>query len=168
MAKLYKNSYRFKNYPRFSANTSDIIRDLDILEQTDNFVPDIIIIDYADILKAEDSGPSTGVAQLDDTWKSLSKLAGERYALVVTASQITRAGMDKKQVKVGDTALWVGKTAHLDVFGTLQQTSEEKKDGVMRVGLMAHRYRDFDENNNCMILQKLDYGQVCLDSEIMK
>jgi len=168
LSKLYRNSYRFKNYPRFSANTSDIIRDLDILERTDNFVPDIIVVDYADILKTEDSGPSTGVSQLDDTWKSLSKLAGERHALVVTASQITRAGMDKKQVKVGDTALWVGKTAHLDVFGTLQQTPEEKKDGIMRVGLMAHRYADFDENSNCMILQKLDYGQVCLDSEIMK
>ena len=168
MSKLYKNSYRFKNYPRFSANTSDIIRDLDILERTDNFIPDVIIVDYADILKAEDSGPSTGVSQLDDTWKSLSKLAGERHALVVTASQITRAGMDKKQVKVADTALWVGKTAHLDMFGTLQQTPGEKKDGVMRVGLVAHRYADFDENSNCIILQKLDYGQVCLDSEIMR
>lgn len=168
MAKLHRNSYQFKNYPRFSANTSDIIRDLDILEQTDAFVPDVIVIDYADILRPEDSGPTTGTEQLDNTWKSLARLAGERHALIVTASQITRSGMDKKQVKAGDLASWIGKLGHIDVFSSLQQTPEEKKDGIMRVGLLAHRYRDFDENNNCMILQKLDYGQVCLDSEIMK
>ncbi len=97
MAKLYKNSYRFKNYPRFSANTSDIIRDLDILERTDDFVPDVIIIDYGDILRPEDNGPTTGTEQLDSTWKNLSRLAGERHALVVTASQVTRASMDRKQ-----------------------------------------------------------------------
>ena len=168
MAKLYRNSYRFKNYPRFSANTSDIIRDLDILERTDSFVPDVVIVDYADILRPEDNGPATGVEQLDATWKNLSRLAGERHALVVTASQITRAGMEKKQVKAGDLAAWIGKLSHIDVFSSLQQTSEEKKDGIMRVGLLAHRYKDFDENSNCVILQKLDYGQVCLDSEIVQ
>ena len=167
MEKVYQSSYRFKNYPRFSANTADILRDLDLLERTENFVPDVIIIDYADILKAEDSKASSGVEQLDETWKSLSRLAGERHALIVTASQITRAAMEKKQVKVGDLAAWIGKAAHIDVFCSLQQTPDEKRDGLMRVGLLAHRYSDFDESANCAILQKLDYGQACLDSEIM-
>lgn len=167
LAKIHTNSYRFKNYPRFSANTADINQDLDVLEQTEGFVPDVILVDYADILKPESSGSAIEVSQLDDTWKSLSRLAGERHALVVTASQLTRAGIDKKQVKSGDMALWIGKIAHIDVFYTLNQTPEEKSDGVMRVGMMAHRYADFNENANCVILQKLSHGQACLDSQIM-
>lgn len=167
LAKIYKNNYRFKSYPRFSANTSDIARDLDILERGEGFVPDVVIVDYADILKPESVGGSTDVASLDDTWKSLSKMAGERKALIVTASQITRAGIDKKQVKSGDMALWVGKTAHVDLFYTLNQTPDEKEDGIMRIGLIAHRYADFNENANCVILQKLSHGQACLDSEML-
>jgi hypothetical protein len=166
LERIYNNNYRFKSYPRFSANTSDIIRDLDILERSEGFVPDVIVIDYADILKAEDSSVTSGVEQLDNTWKSLARLAGERRALVITASQITRAGMDKKQVKASDLASWIGKLAHIDVFASLQQTQDEKKDGVMRVGLLAHRYADFNENDNCVILQKLDHGQACLDSQM--
>lgn len=168
ISKIYENNYRFKNYPRFSANTSDIMRDLDILERSEGFVPDVIIVDYADILKPEAIGGSVDVSNLDDTWKSLSRLAGERRALVVTASQLTRAGIDKKQVKSADMALWIGKLGHVDVFYTLNQVPEEKEDGVMRVGLMAHRYADFNENANCLILQKLSHGQACLDSEIMR
>ena len=140
LSKLYKNNYRFKQYPRFSANTNDIRRDLDILERTEDFVPDVIIIDYADILSPEDNGPTTGVEQLDTTWKSLAKLGGERHALVVTGSQITRTGIDKKQVRASDMALWIGKLAHVDVFYTYQQKSDEKRDGEMRVGLIAHTY----------------------------
>jgi len=168
MAKVYRDNYRFKSYPRFSANTSDIMRDLDILERAEGFVPDVIVVDYADILKSESIGGSTDVANLDDTWKSLSRLAGERRALVITASQITRAGIDKKQIKTADMALWIGKTSHVDVFYTLNQTPAEKEDGIMRIGLIAHRYADFNENANCLILQKLSHGQACLDSEIMR
>ena len=167
MSKLHKNHYRFKQYPRFSANTSDITRELDLLERSEGFIPDVIVIDYADILKPEGSGASTETSSLDDTWKSLARLAGERQALVVTASQITRAGTDKKQVRLIDMALWVGKTAHVDVFYALNQTPEEKAEGVMRVSLLAHRYADFNENANCAILQNLTHGQVCLDSEII-
>jgi len=168
MERIYRNNYRFKQYPRFSANTSDIVRDLDILERTEGFVPDIIVIDYADILRPETTGASVDTSALDDTWKSLARLAGERHALVVTASQLTRAGTDKKQVKSGDMALWIGKLAHVDVFYALNQTPEEKADGLMRVSLLAHRYADFNENDNCIILQNLSHGQVCLDSELMK
>ena len=36
----------------------------------------------------------------------------------------------------------------------------------MRIGIMAHRHADFDQNRNCIILQQLSLGQVNLDAYI--
>lgn len=164
MAKVYGNNYRFKQYPKFSANTSDIRKDLDILERVDNFIPDVIIVDHALILKPEEGSATSGIEQLDTTWKSLAQLAGERHALVATASQTTRAAMEKKQVKSTDTAQWIGAIGHIDVAWSLNQTPEEKRAGVIRYSKLVHRHDDFDEDAVCIVLQNLNYGQTYLDA----
>jgi hypothetical protein len=163
--KNFSHKIRIKTYPRFSANIHDIERDLDILQQTDEFVPDIIVIDYADILKPEQEGQS-GVDKEDLTWMRLSQLAGSRHALVVTATQLRKSALNAPQVKQSDTALWVGKLGHVDCMLSLNQTEKEKKERVLRVGMMVHRYEEFSEESSCYILQKLRRGQVNLDSEI--
>jgi replicative DNA helicase len=165
--KNYAHLMRMKTYPRFSANIRDIERDLDILEQTEEFVPDVIIIDYADILKPEHDG-QRGIEKEDETWMRLAQLAGSRHALVITATQLRRSALDKPQVKQSDSAMWIGKLAHVDAMLTLNQTENEKQCRVMRVGVMVHRYEEFSEESACYILQKLKRGQVNLDSEIKR
>jgi hypothetical protein len=123
------------------------------------------VIDYADILKPEQEGQS-GVDKEDLTWMRLSQLAGSRHALVVTATQLRKSALNAPQVKQSDTALWVGKLGHVDCMLSLNQTEKEKKERVLRVGMMVHRYEEFSEESSCYILQKLRRGQVNLDSEI--
>lgn len=164
--KQYKHSLRVISYPRFSANTDDITRDLNLLEKKDDFVPDVILVDYADILRPESGDSATGIDQVDTTWKCLARLAGERHALVVTAAQATREALEAAQVKQKHTSLWIGKLAHVDLMLSLNQTPKEKDDGIMRIGIMAHRHEDFNENACCYVLQNLSLGQVHLDSQI--
>ena len=159
----FGDNFRFKAYPRFSANLSDIRKDLYILEQTEEFIPDIIIIDYADILKPE-KDYLAGVEKEDRTWIALSQLAGERHALLVVPTQVNKEALDAVTLRQSHTARWVGKLGHIDVMLTMNQTEAEKAMGVMRIGMMAHRHKDFSDNT-CMILQNLDLGQVNLDSE---
>ena len=49
----FGDNLRIICYPRFSASVNDIEMDLQGLEYTDGFVPDIIITDYADIFKPD-------------------------------------------------------------------------------------------------------------------
>lgn len=160
----YNDLLRIKIYPRFAANIADIKRDLDLLEQFEDFVPDIILIDYADILKPENEN-SVGIDKEDRTWIALAQLAAERHALVVAPTQVTKSGQDAVKLKVEHTAKWVGKLAHVDAMLTLNQTSEEKTNGVMRVGVMMHRHNDFNDEMTVTILQNLAVGQANLDSE---
>jgi len=167
LLKQYGNNIMVRNYPRMGANIFDIESDLHLMEQVHNFVPDIIIIDYADILKAEDE-LSVGVDKEDRTWMALAALAQKRSALVVVPTQVTRAALDAIRTTQSHMAKWIGKLAHVDVMAALNQTEEQKRNGVMRVGLLAHRHQDFQLSNDVSILQKLDLGQVALDSEFIR
>lgn len=164
----YKHYLKVIAYPRFGANTDDLLIDLDRLETGSEFVPDVIIIDYADILKPESGSPATGIEAIDITWKCLARLAGERHALVVTATQATREALDAYHVTQKHTSLWIGKLAHVDAMLSLNQTEKEKEEGIMRVGVMAHRFEDFKQNANCYVLQNLEMGQTYLDSQIRR
>jgi replicative DNA helicase len=163
--KQFKRSLRVRSYPAYSANISRIKSDIEILENSQGFVPDVIIIDYADILAPEDSR-ITGRERLDDTWKMLKNLSDERHCLVVTASQSNRKSFKKKHVTQTDIAEDIRKLAHVDAMMSLNQTPEEKHSSVMRVNMIALRGDDFDEYASCIVTQQLKLGQVCLDSQM--
>lgn len=164
MNKQFGGLFRLKTYPRFSANVGDIMRDLDILEWQEGFVPDIVLVDYADILKPEDSR-KVGVEKEDETWMKLAQLAGDRHCLVVTPTQINKEGQDVVKQKRSHQARWIGKLAHVDSMLTIDQTPSENRAGIVRIGVQAHRHREFDEEKTCVVLQQLSTGQVNLDSQ---
>jgi len=161
---MFGDLVRLKCYPRFSASVSDISRDLDLMEAVEGFIPDIIIIDYADILKPENDRIS-GVEKEDETWKMLARLASERRALLVVPTQLTKEALEAVLIKQKHTARWVGKLGHVDVMLSVNQTTSEKRQGRLRIGTLLHRHDPFDEQKTVTLLEKRGLGQVHLDSE---
>lgn len=162
--KRFDNSFRLKIYPKYTANIDDILRDLEILEHTEDFVPDMIVVDHADILKPESKG-MIGVEKEDQTWMALAKLGGMKQALIMAPTQVTKEALEAEQTRQRHTARWSGKLGHVDAMLALSQTEEEKEQGIMRISVMVHRHKDFFEEVNCIVLQNIDVGQVHLDSE---
>ena len=76
--------------------------------------------------------------------------------------------MTKKSVESSDVAEEIRKLAHVDAMIALSQTSSEKRDGIMRLSLVAHRHKNFSETQQVMVLQQLGLGQTLLDSEIVR
>ena len=163
LKKLGKASVWLECMPRFSASVEDIERKLDNLESIHNFVPDVLLIDYADILKSNDPGLK-GVEKEDDVWMSLARIASARKMLVVVPTQLNKDSLDAKQIKTSHTAKWVGKLGHVDAMFALNQTPPEKELGLMRISILEHRHKDFNETENCYVLQKFSSGQAALDS----
>ena len=163
LSRIGKASIWLECMPRFSASVNDIERKLDNLESIHNFIPDVLIIDYADILKADD--PSLkGVEKEDDVWMCLARIASVRKMLVVVPTQLNKDSLDAKQIKTSHTAKWVGKLGHVDAMFALNQTPPEKLKGIMRVSTLEHRHKDFVETDNCFVLQKYSSGCAHLDS----
>lgn len=163
--RTYGDRLRLKAYPAFSANLEQIINDIDILEYTEGFVPDVIVIDYADILAPEDKRMDLHT-RTDETWKKLKQLSELKHGLVITATQGNRKSSEKKNVVSNDTSWDISKNDHIDAQFALSQTGQEKKIGMIRVSNTLNRWKEFDENKQVIVLQNLKLSQVVLDSEL--
>jgi hypothetical protein len=162
-----RDNFFMKSYPAYSVNLSKVVADIELLEHQYGFVPDIITIDYADIL-APEVAHRDSVRQVDETWKTLKQLAQVKHCLVVTGSQSTRAGMDKQTLKMKDTPDNIKKLAHVNAMFTLNQTETEKELGYLRFGVLVHRHRKFYESVQALVLQQPETGQTLIDSDIYR
>lgn len=162
---MFGDNLRVMAYAVREANTGTIKRDLDLLEYTEGYVPDVIVIDYADILAPEDN-KLEGRDKINETWLMLKNLGQTRNALIATATQSNRGSMDRRKVKATDTGEDIRKLHHANVFISLNQTPREKRKGLMRISIAVARGVDFDELKEVLVVQNLSIGQPFLDSEI--
>jgi len=160
--------YKMVAWPAFSAGLSEIQSCLRSWEHMEGFVPDVIVIDYADILK-----PFTQFHEerhnLDRTWKGLKALAQTTKTLVVTATQTRRSTLEKDgDVGQADISEDIRKLAHVDAMWGISQSPDEKRWGMARIGMLGQRHDEFDVISQCYVLQQLKCGQFCLDSKLKK
>jgi len=161
--RMYGDNLRVRCFPPYSANSDDIRAELDDLEYSEGFKPDVVIIDYIDILAPESGGLSER-GNIDITWKQFKNIAASRNIIVVTADQSNKETY-KRDIQLGDTSEDKRKNAHVDLKAAMNQTPEEKLIGGMRMSVIAHRHYDFSSKREVMILQQLTIGQPLLDSE---
>lgn len=160
--KLFGSNFRILSYPAFSANLQRVKGD--ILHLADNgFIPDVISIDYPDILAPEDTRIS-GRERIDQTWKTLKGLTDELHSCTFAPSQANRGSFDKKNVTQTDTSEDIRKIANGDLWLAINQTPQEKKASITRISKIAARDSEFDQYESVIVLQQLALGQICLDS----
>jgi hypothetical protein len=159
--------FRLVCEPTGSMNVQDIKTHLDNLEHYNNFIPDMVIVDYADILAPEPYSSKEERHKLNETWKALRSLAQERKVLVVTGSQSIKATFNR-DIDQGDVAEDIRKMAHVTTMLALNQTKDDKKKQVMRVGMLAVRDEEFHIDNEVIVLQCLKIGKPILFSRWKK
>jgi hypothetical protein len=158
-----KGDVRIIALPAYSADVNDIVSHLDNLEHYQNYIPDVVIIDYADIVAPTKGFRGEYRHQLDDIWKRLRKLAQERNILMVTATQAEKSSFHKDitQLHVAED---IRKLAHVTCMIAINQNVEEAKKGVARLSQIGiregkHQFRQ------AVILQCLDIGRPCIASK---
>lgn len=154
-------------YPSYSANISRVMSDIGALQDAKDFTPDLIIIDYADILAPEDARV-TGRDRIDETWKTLKRAGDEMHCCVVTASQSNRQSFEKKNVTQVDVSEDIRKIANSNLFLAINQTPQEKKESCCRLAKVAAREDGFDQYDGVVVLQQLGLGQISLDSALIE
>ena len=160
--RLYGNNLRLMCHPPFSASFDDLISDLDNLEYTEGFIPDVILVDYFDITaKTSDDERSDA----NTKWQRGKHLAGVRRALVINCNQSNRDSIDKKNIGQKNTGEDIRKLAHVDALFVLNQLPSEKKSGRIRIDTLVHRHDEAAEKGQVIVLQQLKLGQPFLDSE---
>lgn len=135
---------------------------LDMLDKTQGFKPDIVLLDYLDLMKTDsrDLRVSTGVLT-----RELRGLAGMRNFALVTPTQGNRLSSTVRLVNANMVAEDWSKIGTADFVCTMSQTLDEKNIGIMR--LLVAKARRRQDKWIALITQSYRTGQFCLDSEFM-
>lgn len=165
-----KHRRRFKlvAYPAGLLTVSEIRRCLDEWERLDGFVPDVIAIDYADLLSADDGKVNEFRHRQDHVWKGLRALSQERHILLLTATQADADSYKKGRLSLSNFSEDKRKLAHVTAQYGLNQDPQgrEKKLGIMRINEIVVREGEFSADNEVYILQDLPSGRPFLESFI--
>lgn len=109
-----------------------------------DWTPDIIVIDYADLLS-----PPPGYAesrdQINATWKGLRSLSQSLHCCVVTATQSDAASYSKDTLDKGNFSDDKRKMAHVTAMVGINQTNDEKVAGLQRLNMVVLREDEFHE-----------------------
>lgn len=110
------------------------------------WTPDVIIIDYADLL-----APPAGIAQetreaVNATWKALRALSQRRHCLVITATQADAASYNATTIGASNFSEDKRKLAHVNGLIGINQTVDEKDNGIQRLNWVVLRESEFNTN----------------------
>jgi len=137
----YGKSLLIQHYPADTA-TINTLKEFCRARSQEGIVPDLIIIDYLDLMKPHREYHSEH-AEIDAITKGIIGFAAEFDVAVWTATQLNRAGMVSETPDEAGMAGYVGKQYHADIVLWLAQTKEEKEEELMRIWVSKNRNGPF-------------------------
>lgn len=112
--------------------------------------PDVIVIDYADLL-CPPAGTLESRDSINATWKSLRRMSQEYHALVVTATQADADSYTSETMTMGNFSEDKRKNAHVTGIVGINQTPQEKAMGIQRLNWLALRESEFTSEQQCHV-----------------
>ncbi len=158
--KRFTGLWKTSVHPNNSISVNGIKAILDGL-QHQGWVPDVIVIDYVDLL-----APPVGIVesrdQINATWKGLRALSQIYHCLVVTATQSNAQSYSAETLSMKHFSEDKRKHAHITGMIGLNATDPEKAKGLLRLNWIALREAEFDINKCCYVAGCLAIANPCV------
>lgn len=150
--------------PARSVTVADVRNYVDNMEYFQNWMPDVIVLDYADLLASKMKGEVRH--QLDDIWANLRRYALEKNICICSASQSGRASAnaDASDENIAED---IRKVAHVTKMIAINGSKEERANGLLRLASIAER-DDAAIFDQVVITNSFDIGRFALDSRWKK
>lgn len=114
--------------------------------EREGWSPDVIVIDYADILNM-DSSVFEGRDRINETWKQLRSLSQTLHCLVLTATQADAASYKATVIDRSHFSEDKRKLSHVTGIVGINASPEEKEQGIMRLNWVVLRESEFSEGD---------------------
>jgi len=151
-----------KRFPTNALTIQGLEAYLDALDRFEHYHPDVIIVDYADLMKLDSSNIRVDTGNV---YKDLRRIGVERNCAMISASQSNRLGEDAKVITLKHLAEDYSKAATADNIIAYCQTSQEQRYGLAR--LFIAKARDEEREQSVIITQNYRIGQFCMDANRM-
>lgn len=152
-----------KNFPTRSLTMQGLRAYLDALERAHHFIPDVLIVDYPDLMHVDSKYLRVELGAL---FQDVRGLAVERNIIMPTVSQANRAGAEAKLMTDTHASEDWSKIFTADTVLTYSQTMAEKELGLARIFVSNTRVSERDRFV-VLISQAYQIGQFCLDATLM-
>jgi hypothetical protein len=143
LKKITKSHLKLKEFPTSLASIYDIESHLEHLKLQENFIPDVVIVDYGDIMK---STRKTANLYEEQGWifRELRGLAVKNDVAVLTATQSNRGALKEDGgtsdlIGMDKTADSMEKNRILDVLFSVTQSVQDKNDGKINLWVAKNR-----------------------------
>jgi len=160
--KMFKAPFKLSTHPSGDLNIKQIKDILHVWEDSEGFVPKLILIDYADVLGAEDSRKELRHQQ-NETWQAMKGLSQVGKSLVIAATQTDADSYDRDSIGLKNFTNDKRKYSHVSAMFTLNQNKVEKAKGLMRIGNLIARESTSDDRQ-VKVIQRLEMGRFYLGS----
>lgn len=151
-----------KQFPTGALTVPQLRAYLDNLEVTEHFVPDLLIVDYPDLMKIDKANFRLSI---DEIYKDLRGIAVARNLALAVVSQSHRGAANAKHVGAENVAEAYSKFAHSDVTITYSQTGGEKQLGLARLHVAGGR--NDEDKISIIVSQQYGIGNFVIDSCLM-
>lgn len=151
-----------KQFPTGALTISQLNAYLDGLERFHKFIPDVIVLDYPDLMRLDSANLRVDTGTI---YKNLRGIGVERHMAMVVASQGNRESSQAEIVTDAMVAEDFSKIATADNVITYNQTQQERALGLAR--LFVSNGRNDEDKFTTLISQSYATGQFCLDSTLM-
>lgn len=132
-----KSHLRLSCHPNSSVSVSDI-RGILSSWALGGWAPDVVIIDYADILAPVDRKAERR-DQINDSWKAMRALSQELHILVATASQTNRESYRARTIRMEHAGEDKRKWGHVTAAWGISASEEEEDLQVRRLNWVVRR-----------------------------
>jgi intein/homing endonuclease len=159
----HKKEFRLSTHSNGTLSVKDIDDILGIWEQ-EGFIPDVILIDYADLLV--DQSQKEERHRQNKIWKDLRGLNQKRKCLLITATQTDANSYNNDLLTLDNYSEDKRKYGHCSAMYGLNQDHSwrEKELGIMRLNEIIMRKGNFSSLNQVHVLQNLAIGRPVLGS----
>lgn len=152
-----------KEFPTQALTMPQLEAYLESLERHEGIVPDLIVVDYPDLMKHD---PKNKRIEIGMIVEQLRGIAVARNCAMVVPTQSNREGESATTVTTDQASEDISKIATADVVITYSQTPEEHRLGLAR--LLAGKARNDHDKFSALITQAYAMGQFCLDAVMLQ
>lgn len=133
-----KGKIIIKEYSPKRASLDTIESHIQQMEHQNEFIPDLIIIDYLDLLKTR--GRKERKEEIDDTYTEAKGLAKQLGIPIITPSQANRTGADEQILQAKNAAGSYDKISIGDIIISLARSRKDKVNGTGNWHWIKNRY----------------------------
>lgn len=148
-----------KGFPMRSLTIERLEAYIESLELHDNFIPDVVILDYPDEMKIPIKDYRLGVSNVVSEFRGLCQ---KRFFCGIAPTQTSKKGWDATTIKGSMVAEDAGKFRTADMVLIQSRSKYEKDLGLAR--LWVEKHRDDVDGYEVVISQNIRTGQYVLDS----